>query len=393
MRESKLNDKRFAANLLAEAINRFYPASANADLPEHEAAWVLPLSIVNALGRARSINERQESAGTPLRDARGHAHDALVAAALGRSEIAEIQAAFRIWERQGRQPALRQAKPPWADQAQFRKALDAAHSSILVARPERRRARGEGHSATIRQVRMRNGASEVFERRALEDLTSEQLDLIKDHERNQAMIASIREWIDQERPTDRRPRSPAGDEIRKVRVRVNVKPAVPVRDGTAERGKVVRIDVFTKPDRNGQDLYYLVPIYTHQVMDRSGHPLPPTGAATAGLEEPDWPTIDSSYSFQFSLFPHSYVELVRRDGQVLRGYLRSFTRTFGTVTLFNPMDRRLLQDDWGIPLVGIGTRRLQAIRKFNVDRFGICHLVKREKRTWHGKALANPEPA
>ncbi len=393
MRASKLNDKRFAADLLTEAINRLYPASANADLPEHEAAWVLPLSIVNALGRAWGVRQRQEGKGEHGRDARDHALDALVAAALGKKEMEDIQSAFLIRERQGRQPALRQAKPPWADEAQFRKALDAAHSSILVARPERRRARGEGHSATIRQVRMRNGACEVFERRSLEDLTSEQLDLIKDPERNQAMIDSIREWIDQGRPADRRPRSPAGDEIRKVRVRINVKPAVPVRGGTAERGKVVRIDVFAKPDRHGKDLYYLVPIYTHQVMDRSGHPLPPTGAATAGREEPDWPTVDSSYSFQFSLFPHSYVELVRRDGQVLRGYLRGFNRTFGTVTLFNPKDSRLLEDELGMSLVGIGTRRLQAIRKFNVDRFGICHLVKREKRTWHGKVLLTPDPA
>src|SRR5690606_41561613 len=62
-------------------------------------------------------------------------------------------------------------------------------------RSERRRARGEGHAATIRQVRERDNQITVFERKAVLALKDADLERIKDPERNAAVINAIRAWI------------------------------------------------------------------------------------------------------------------------------------------------------------------------------------------------------
>ena len=85
-------------------------------------------------------------------------------------------------------------------------------------------------------------------------------------------------------PTDL-PRGPTGDEIRKVRLLARGKPAVIVRGGTADRGEMVRVDVFTKANKRGKDEFYLVPVYPHQVMDKAGCPTPPMKSVVAYKDE------------------------------------------------------------------------------------------------------------
>ena len=36
-----------------------------------------------------------------------------------------------------------------------------------------------------------------------------------------------------------------------------------------DHSRMVRVDVFSKPNRRGQDAFYLVPVYVHQVMNPS----------------------------------------------------------------------------------------------------------------------------
>jgi CRISPR-associated endonuclease Csn1 len=87
------------------------------------------------------------------------------------------------------------------------------------------------------------------ERKSITDLSEKRLEDIKDAERNQSVVEAIRRWIADGRPADRLPRSPAGDEIRKVRLRTKGKPAVQVRGGSADRGEIVRVDVFARPNK------------------------------------------------------------------------------------------------------------------------------------------------
>ena len=62
--------------------------------------------------------------------------------------------------------------------AGFREVVRDVVKDVFVSRAERRRARGEAHAATIKQVREVNGAQVVFEREAVEKLTLADLDNI-----------------------------------------------------------------------------------------------------------------------------------------------------------------------------------------------------------------------
>lgn len=385
MRLRNLRDSGFAPRLFAEAVETFYPPGERTDGENDERVVVRPSSLTAALSRAWGLEALKGPADSRLPDARHQALDALTAAMTGEPRMRALRHSFRQWERKGLARSLRDADPPWADAERFAGQLERVYADILVAWPERRRARGEGHAATIRQVRQRDGMPVVFARQAISDLPEERLVDIKDAERNRSMIEAIRQWMAEGRSADRLPRSPAGHEIRKVRVRTRAKPAVRVRGGSADRGEIVRVDVFSKPNRRGKDEFYLVPVYPHQVMNKRVWPLPPMQAVAACKEERDWPQIDDSFSFRFSLFARSYVEVEKPSGEVLAGYFQGVNRATGAIALFNDRDFRTRRDDRGRSLNGIGVKTVLAIRKFQVDRFGRRFEVGSEPRTWHGR--------
>ena len=332
--------------------------------------------------------------GKRVEDARHHALDALVVAAIGEWEVQRLTRSYQEWEQKGLARPLRQVDPPWGDPASFRREVKDAYEKIFVARPERRRARGEGHAATIRQVKERSGEQIVYERKSITDLSEKRLEDIKDPERNQGVIEAIREWIANGRPADKLPRSPAGDEIRKVRLRTKGKPAVQVRGGTADRGEMVRVDVFSMPKAKGKDTgkneWYLVPIYPHQVMNKSRWPEPPMMAVASGKDEESWHPITPMHEFKFSIYPRSWIEIVKSDGQILAGYFQGLNRALGAITLSNDKNHRKLSDDHGNSMSNIGAKTLLTMKKYSVDRFGARTEVRSEVRTWHGVVCTSP---
>jgi CRISPR-associated endonuclease Csn1 len=241
--------------------------------------------------------------------------------------VQRLTRSYQEWEQKGLARPLRQVDPPWGDAASFRREVKEAYDAVFVARPERRRARGEGHAATIRQIKERDGEPVVYERKAVIDLKEADLARVKDPERNRGVIEAIRQWIADVRPADQLPRSPAGDEIRKVRLRTKGKPAVQVRGGTADRTEMVRVDVFSKPNKKEKTQYFLVPIYPHQVMSKREWPMPP------GRAEPSGTDIDDSYHFVTILYPRSHVEVTKPDGQILTGYFRGLDISTGAIHL------------------------------------------------------------
>ena len=107
--------------------------------------------------------------------------------------------------------------------------------------------------------------------------------------------------------------------------------------------------------------------------------MPPNKAITAHVAEEQWPSIDDTFQFQFSLHPDCYVEIVKRDGVCVEGYYRSMDRASGAINLSTHNLR--------LPLIrGIGARTLVSFRKFEIDRLGRKHEIVRETRTWHGVA-------
>ena len=382
-RTRNLNDTRYACRLLAEAVKLFYPEGERQEKDGIRRVFTRPGGLTAALRHAWGVESLKKVDGKRVDDARHHALDALVVAAIGEWEVQRLTRSFQEWEQKGLARPLRQVDPPWGDAASFRREVKDAYDDVFVARPERRRARGEGHAATIRQVKERDGAPVVYERKAIIDLKEADLDRIKDAERNQGVIAAIRKWIAEGRPAGQLPRSPAGDAIRKVRLRARNKPAVAIRGGTADRGEMVRVDLFTKLNKRGQEEFYLVPVYPHQVIDKQAWPTPPSKAVAQAKDEGDWFEMTEEYNFRVSVYPRSCLELVKPDGEVIEGYFAGLDRATGNIAI---SDHKNSQQLWR----GLGPRKLLTMKKYNVDRFGTRSEVKSEVRTWHGVVCTSP---
>lgn len=389
-RTRNLNDTRYACRLLAEAVKLFFPEGQRQEKDGERRVFTRPGGLTAALRHAWGVESLKKVDGKRVDDARHHALDALVVAAIGEWEVQRLTRSFQEWEQKGMARPLRQVDPPWGDAASFRREVKDTYDNVFVARPERRRARGEGHAATIRQVKECDGAQVVYERKAIADLSEKRLADIKDPERNQDVIEAIRQWIADGRPADKLPRSPAGDEIRKVRLRTKGKPAVQVRGGTADRGEIVRVDVFAKPNKRGKEEFYLVPIYPHHVMNKRDWPMPPMRSVVAYKDEGEWTLIDHSFAFRFSIHPRSFVEVVKPSGEILIGYFQGLNRSTGAINLSNHRDSRTLADDNGNSMQSIGAKTLLTMKKYNVDRFGARSEVKSEVRTWHGVVCTSP---
>lgn len=379
-RSRNLNDTRYATRLLAEAAKFFYPAGERQEKNGKRRIFTRPGALTAALRHAWGLGTLKKVNGERLRDDRHHAADAFIVAAVSEGEVQRLTKSFQEWEQKGLGRPLRYISPPWPN---FRNDVLDAYKDICVARPERRRARGEGHLATIRQVKECDEGAIVYERKLVIALKEKDLERIKDPERNYVIIEAIRRWMAAGSPKNALPRSPQGDIINKVRLESNDKPGVLVRNGTADRGDMVRVDVFSKPNKKGKDEWYLIPIYPHQVMNKKAWSEPPNKAVSAGKNENEWTQIDEDYTFCFSLYPRSYVEVTKSTGELIRGYFSGLNRSTGAINLSSENDPTEFAGR------GIGAKTLLKIKKYNVDRFGIRSEIKSEVRTWHGVACTS----
>jgi CRISPR-associated endonuclease Csn1 len=315
--------------------------------------------------------------GNRVRDDRHHALDALIVAATTEAALQRLTRAFQESENIGAHRDFARLDLPWPG---FVAEVTTKLTSVFVSRAERRRARGEAHGATIRQVVGQPGSEVVvYERKKVEDLKETDLKRLKDPERNAKVLHALKEWIATGKPTDRKPLSPKGDPIAKVRLQTSKKTDVLIREGAADRGEMVRVDVFRKANNRGVWEYYIVPIYPHQVANRSAWPTPPNRAVQAYKPEEEWPEMDNQYEFLWSLYPFSLVELVKPDGEIIEGYFRGFHRSTGALEISPHHSRDIVRQ-------GIGARTLRSVRKFAVDRLGRRFPIARETRTWHGEA-------
>lgn len=446
-RERNLNDTRHATRALLNTLARKYPRD------DKIHAYARPGPLTDRLRRGWGVQGMKKTTdGERLSDDRHHALDALICAATTQSELQKLTRAFQEAEKAGSHRDFSRLDPPWPG---FVEETKAQMAEVFVSRPERQRARGEGHAATIRSIgdyerksimklefadleRIRDpernrplveslrrwiearkpkdelprsptgeiirnvsliikkravgddqsvtrgtigeseGTPEIHERKSIITLTLADLERIKDPERNAPIIESLRKWIAANKPKDRLPISPKGDVIRKVSLITNKKVDVLVRDGAADRGDMVRVDLFTKPNKRGKLEFYLVPIYRHQVADELDWPTPPNQAVAGNTQEASWPTMGQDYMFSMSIFPMSFIEIEQKDGTLIDGYFRGLDRNTGAIGISPHYSNDGLTK-------GIGARTLNAFRKFSVDRLGRRYQVRKEQRTWHGK--------
>jgi CRISPR-associated endonuclease Csn1 len=89
--------------------------------------------------------------------------------------------------------------------------------------------------------------------------------------------------------------------------------------------------------------------------------------------------LDGSAKYLWSLYSNSFVEIAKSDGDVIEGYFRSLDRNTVAIAISPHMNAAEIRK-------GIGVKTLSSFNKFTVDRLGRKFKVRRELRTWRGKA-------
>ncbi len=374
-RNRNLGDTRYAARVVTEILKLLYvEEKQGSEKGGERRVLARPGALTARLRQAWGIEALKKVNGERINDDRHHAVDGIVLAATSESMVNRLARAFQRAEREGQPQAFKGMEAPWPC---FRDEVEAVRDGIFVARAERCRARGEAHAATIRQVRQRDGSDLVYERKAVgEKFTEKDLGRIKDPERNARYIAAIQAWLEAGKPKDAPPLSPRGDPIRKVRLCTDKKVDVEVRGGVAERGEMARVDVFRKQNKRGVWQYFLVPIYPHEIAVLHSPPSTPVPDGTPPLK---WPIVAKDEEYLWPLFPLTYIKLVKSDGEAISGYFRSLDRSTGAISI---SPHQTLQE----VRRSIGPRSVINFAKFRVDRLGRRFEVKREVRTWRGKA-------
>jgi CRISPR-associated endonuclease Csn1 len=369
-----LNDTRWTCRLLAEALKQMYPTEE-----KERRVFTRPGALTDKMRRAWGLQRHKKNEkGERIPDDRHHALDAIIVAATTEAMLQVATREIQKLEALGSPYDLKNIPEPWIG---FRKDAEAAREKVFVARAERRRARGKAHDATVRHIALRDGEQKVYERKKVADLKMGDLERVKDPDRNDAVIERLRAWIKAGKPKDSPPLSPKGDPIFKLRLVTKGKVNVPMDTGnpdrlaTVDRGEMARVDVFRKANAKGVFQYFLVPIYPHEIATLDE---PPMRAAAAYKPEMEWPFMDETYEFLWSLAPMSYVRAISAKGEIFEGYYRGMNRATGAIQLSVAQNSREIVE-------GIGARTLLEFKKFTVDRFGRISEIEHELRTWRGR--------
>ena len=391
-RARNLNDTKWAARIILQGIEALYPIELNENGNPIRRVRARSGGVTSLLRRGWGLESlKKDKDGNRKADDRHHALDAIVVAITSERMLNRLTRAVQQAEKMGKPRYFEQLNLPWPD---FREQTKHAHNAIVCSRAERRRARGEGHEATIRGLDPKNRL--VFVRETPDKLIQglikkaeskpEKLEALLAErftrpERSKTIIQSIAAWALKGAPKDHPPLGPTNDPIQRVRVKDNrKKPAVLLGEkATADRGEMVRVDVFTKGDGKGREKFYLVPVYPHQVVNKRDFPTPPNMAIVASKSENEWEPITPDHTFKFSLYPLCWIEVTKSDGEIINGYYRGTSRSTSALTIsphYSLQERRS----------GVGVRSLLSFKKFSIDRLGNRHEIKVERRTWHGVA-------
>lgn len=258
---------------------------------------------------------------------------------------------------------------------------------MRVSRAPTRRGLGAAHQETIRSVGrdgrlLTDGQSAI--KTPLASLKLKDLDNIvgaKDP-RNASWIAALRERLEQfkgdgakafagNQPPLTKPSTPGkqAPAIRSVKLLATQKSGIPIRKGIANNGSMLRVDVFGKGGK-----FYAVPVY---VADAARSELP-NKAVVAFKPESEWPEMDETYTFMFSLHPNDWVCLRYRNAPSREGYFSGLNRATGAIDIW-VHDRNPAAVKNGL-YEGNGMKTALAVEKYHVDLLGNLHRVHAEKR-------------
>lgn len=255
---------------------------------------------------------------------------------------------------------------------------------VRVSRAPTRRGLGAAHQETIRSVGreeqlLKEGRSAVktpLTALKLKDL--ENIVGVQDP-RNAAWIQLLRERLEQfkgdgakafatSQPPIYKPSAPGKQApvIRSVKLLATQKSGISIRQGIANNGSMLRVDVFSKGGK-----FYAVPVY---VADATRAELP-NRAVVGNKLESEWPVMDAAYAFLFSLHPNDWIA-VHLEGEVIDGYFAGLDRSTGAISIWSH-DRNQNVGEKGLRR-SIGIRTARALEKYHVDLLGNLHRVRTE---------------
>ena len=254
---------------------------------------------------------------------------------------------------------------------------------IRVSRAPTRRGLGSAHQETIRSIG-KNGSllnqNQSAVKVPLSALTLKDLDNIvgAGDPRNAELMRILRERLEAfggkgEKAFATPVYKPSAEgktapQIRSVKLLSTQKSGLFVRGGMANNGDMLRADIFTK---GGE--FYVVPVY---VSDSAKTELP-NKAVLQGKAESEWPVMDESFSFLFSLSPNDLVRVTSK-GETREGYYSKLDRATGNISFWiHDRDRTLGAEG---KIRGCGIKTATAVEKFHVDLLGRLHKVHQETR-------------
>jgi len=383
-RSRNLNDTRWASKITLEALKYVLPDVQNADGSVTRRVFARPGAITSLFRNAWGLNHiKKDENGNRKSDDRHHALDAVIVAAVTERQLQLATSEVQRLEQQGLPIRLSKCiAEPWDG---FRTEALTKIEKIFVARQESRRALGQVHQETVRSFSERDGKLVAYNKVSVHKLTLKNLNDIKDKERNWRLVEVLKEWIEAGSPKDKLPVLPHDKSknsnppsiISKVTVKYykGVDLTIPRGSGlgAVDQKSIVRTDVFSKPDKKG-DEYYLVPIYRADIFTLKE---PPLRFITKGKNGNN--LIGKDHTFCFSLYPNTLVKFTRSNGEKVEGYYRRVDTDDSRITVLNPSTSDSTEG------VRFSKKDLNEFRKLTVDRLGRVFEVKGEKRTWHGK--------
>ncbi len=158
-------------------------------------------------------------------------------------------------------------------------------------------------------------------------------------------------------------------EVRRLKLKTTQKSGLKVRQGIADNGDMIRIDLFT----NGKH-FFIIPLY---VAD-SIKPQLPNKAAVSNKPESEWIEMDENYQFLYSFYPNDWIEVDLGKKGVKEGYYAGFDRSTTAINIWTH-DRNQQIGKKGL-IRSIGIKTAKSIKKYHIDILGNAYPVPLETR-------------
>lgn len=369
-KERNLTDTRYIARLLKGYLEEHLDFSQS-KVDKKRRIMVVNGSITAYLRHQWGLKKDRAAS------ANHHAQDALVIAATTQSMVNAITQ-YRKYNAFNHELEV---PKPWDT---FRDDVINAVGQVFVSRMPKRKLSGQLHKETVRSLRPNvEGKPCIVQRVEVESLNLAKLDTMVDKDRNKVLYFTLKkrleEFGDDSKKAFKDPiymptKDPnkQGPPIQHVRLITSEQSGVEVREGLASNGDLVRIDIFEKGKK-----FFLALIYTKDVYQKRL----PSCVVKQGKPESEWPIIDESYAFKFSVYPNDLLKLTSKEGEVTYGYYLTCDRSSGAIKIINHDETDL---EGGKRKFGI--QNLKTFEKCIVNYFGEVSTVKQEKRL----ELANP---